>query len=72
MMSYWVLGLSVAVVAVGFAVFRIRGVTRLEEVDIPLWDAGRDDKTDFWPGMEHDETAPSVLSPPEWKVPRSG
>ena len=75
MMLYWVLGLIVAVAALGFAVLRIRGVTRSleKEVDIPLWDADHDRETD-WPeaAAQHDETAPAILSRPEWKVPRSG
>jgi hypothetical protein len=75
MTRYWVLGLIVAVVAVLFAVLRIRSVTKSleEEVDIPLWEADHYRQIDFWPELaeERDDTAPAVLSPPEWKAPKS-
>lgn len=75
MTPYWVLGLIVAVVAVVFAVLRIGSITRslAKEVDIPLWEADLDKQTDFCHVRveERDDTAPSILSPPEWKTPRS-
>ena len=75
MTRYWVLGLIVAVVAVIFAALRVRSVARSleEEVDIPLWEADHYKQIDFWPELveERDDTAPAVLSPPEWKTPTS-
>ena len=64
MTLYWMLGLIVAVVAAVFAMLRIRGGKRSlsKEVDIPI----------DWPvrAEERQDTAPAVLSPPEWKGPR--
>lgn len=75
MTPYWVLGLVVAVAAVVVAVLRVRSALRSlkEEVDIPLWEADRSKQSDFMPEPveERDDTAPAVLSPPEWKAPRS-
>ena len=70
-----ILGLIVAVVAMLFAVLRIRSVTKSleEDVDIPLWEGDHFKQIDFWPEHveERDDTAPAVLSPPEWKTPGS-
>ena len=75
MTRYWVLGLIAAAVAVLFLVRRVYSVSKSleEDVDIPLWDANDHRRVDIWPEPpgERDDTTPAVLSPPEWKAPRS-
>jgi len=77
-MTYlWVIGLVLAVGAVGWLVRRALRQTEVLETstvtDIPLWDAEDHRQRDFWPEMAGpaEDTAPAVLTPPEWKEPKS-
>lgn len=73
MTRYWLFGLTVPVVALVFAVLRIRSVTKSldGEVDIPLWEADHNRQIDFRTDLveERNDTAPAVLSPREWTRP---
>ena len=75
MTRYWVLGFIIAVVAAIYLARRIRAVTKsLEDpVDIPLWEAGKYQHVDLnsETAGDRDDTAPAVLSPPEWQPPKS-
>jgi len=75
MTRYWVLGLIAAIVAALLLLRHILSVSKSLEndVDIPLWDAQDRQHADIWsePAVERDDTAPAVLSPPEWRTPRS-
>lgn len=75
MSRYWVLGLIIAVVAVIFLARRFHAVAKpLEDpVDPPLWEAGRHQHVDLKSETAYDreDTAPAVLSPPEWQPPKS-
>jgi hypothetical protein len=75
MFRYWVLGLIIAVVAAIFLARRVHAVTKSLEhpVDIPLWGAEQDQRVDWKPETtgDREDTAPAVLSPPEWQPPKS-
>lgn len=75
MSRYWVLGLVIAVVAAIYLARRFHAMTKsLEDpVDIPLWEADRYQPTDLRSETRYDreDTAPAVLSPPEWQPPKS-
>jgi hypothetical protein len=74
MTRYWALGLFVAAAAVIYLVRRLRdSAGRRAQVDIPLWEAPRirpEFPLDAAEALD-DDTAPAVLSPPEWKPPRA-
>jgi hypothetical protein len=75
MTRYWVLGLVVAVVALIYLARLILSMRKSakDSVDIPLWEP------ESWPQSdlrqettaEREDTAPAVLSPPEWRPPKS-
>ena len=71
MTRYWVLGLIVAVVVVIYLVRRSRDAAAT--VDVPVWEADRRESREPDPvnADAQDDTAPAVLSPPEWKPPKS-
>jgi hypothetical protein len=75
MTRYWVLGLLLAVAAAIYLVRRFRTGRKAHEdhVDIPLWEAEQFHHVDPRPEstQDRDDTAPAVLSPPEWKPPRA-
>lgn len=75
MTRYWVLGLLLAVAAAIYLARRFRTGRKAHEdrVDIPLWEAEQFHHVDRRPESteDRDDTAPAVLSPPEWKPPRS-
>ena len=72
MTPYWMLGLMAVVVGLLLAVRRFRRTSKLRdnEIDIPLWDADHCQHVDIWPDPvpERNDTAPAVLSPPEWQA----
>jgi len=72
----WVLALIVAVVALVYLVRRILNESKsLEhEVDLPLWDAEHYGHVAIHAALneDSDDTAPTVLSPPESRVPKTG
>jgi hypothetical protein len=78
MTRYWVVGLIVAVVVLLFAARRI---TRRPDADqdqhhaqVPHGDGERADAfagADLDDRGDLDDTSPAVLSPPEWRAPRS-
>jgi hypothetical protein len=74
MTRYWVLGLILAVAAAIYIARRIGAAKRAHEdqVDIPLWEAERHQHVNLRsePPEDRDDTAPAVLSPPEWKPPK--
>ena len=71
MTRYWVLGLLIAAVAVIYLVRRLLDSPRSPEssVDIPLEEPVRS-RPEVPPVAEDDDTAPAVLSPPEWSPPK--
>jgi len=74
MTPYWILGLFAVLVGLLLAVRRFYRSSKLrdDEVDIPLWDADHCQHVDIWadPASERNDTAPAVLSPPEWPAAR--
>lgn len=40
-------------------------------VDLPLWDAVQREPLELTSGDANEDTTPAVLSPPEWKSPKS-
>ena len=71
MTRYWVLGFMVAIVVVMYLVRRSRKTS--EPIDLPLREHERPgplelSSEDVEP---KDDTAPAVLSPPEWRPPKS-
>jgi hypothetical protein len=76
MTRYWALALIVAIVAGIYVLRRVRNAAkaRVDEVDLALGDDPPAHET-AWPDERDssDDTAPAVLSPPEWRAPpRSG
>jgi hypothetical protein len=68
--------LVVAGLALGWLVlWALRRPKELEAsgTDIPLWDAEEHNQRDFWPELieQGGDTAPAVLTPPEWREPQS-
>lgn len=80
MSSYWIMGLVVLAGAIAVAAWLLyrRSVhdEQDDQVDLPLWEAQEHAQRDFWPELVqqsgHDETMPAVLTPPEWRTPKSG
>jgi hypothetical protein len=73
MTRYWVLALIVAVVAMLWLLRWAARRSPLSEEDralVPHGDGERSDGDFVDPG-DLDDTAPAVLSPPEWAAPRS-
>lgn len=75
-MTYmWMTGLVLAVIAAGWLLRReLRQSEALETpamTDLPLWDAEEYNQREFWPELagQTEDTAPAVLTPPEWKEP---
>jgi hypothetical protein len=78
MTSVWVAGLVVTVLlALGWLALRaLRRTKELEASsvsDVPLWEAEEHNQRDFWPELveQGGDTAPAVLTPPEWREPQS-
>ena len=73
MTRYWVLGMIAVVVAVIFLARRmLQAPDSSKRVDVPLWEDGQLGPIEIKAPVEEDEdTAPAVLSPPEWTVPTS-
>jgi len=70
---YWVLGMIAVVVAAIFLARRmLEASDSSKRVDVPLWEDGQPGPIQIKATVEEDEdTAPAVLSPPEWTVPTS-
>ncbi|MEP7297406.1 MAG: hypothetical protein ABI702_14555 [Burkholderiales bacterium] len=72
----WILGVVLVALPLGLLVLRL--LRRESEhpsgdADLPLWEAEEHAQRSFWPelSVNQEETMPAVLSPPEWKSPRS-
>lgn len=76
MTSLWVTGVVLAVLVLGWLARRMfrqaREAEAPAETDIPLWEAEEHNRRDFWPEVvgQIDDTAPAVLTPPEWTEPK--
>lgn len=75
MIRYWVLGLIIAVVAAAYLVRLVRRTgnasAQPEPIDLPLWDDDQRKPRELTSSDADEDTAPAVLSPPEWKQPKS-
>jgi len=75
MTRYWVLGLIVAVLVAAYLVRLVRRTRKASEspepIDLPLWDADQRGPLELTPSDAEEDTAPAVLSAPEWKPPKS-
>ena len=70
MTRYWLLGLLIAAAAVIYLVRRLRERRETPlSVDIPLEQPARS-MPEVVRLLEVDDTAPAILSPPEWKLPK--
>lgn len=76
-MTYmWVTGLVLAVFAAGWLWRRALKQSQVMETpattDLPLWDAQEYNQRELWPELagQAEDTAPAVLTPPEWKEPK--
>ena len=49
----------------------LKAPTTPEPVDLPLWDADQREPLELTSSDADEDTAPAVLSPPEWKPPKS-
>jgi hypothetical protein len=69
---YWVIGLIAVIVA---AIFLARRMSRAPEsskqVDLPLWEEDPHGPAAIKADEVEDDTTPAVLSPSEWKAPKS-
>jgi len=69
---YWVIGLiAVIVAAIVFARRMWRSPESSKQVDLPLWEEDQHGPAAIKADEVEDDTTPAVLSPPEWKAPKS-
>jgi len=69
---YWVIGLIAVIVAAIFLARRMwKAPESSKQVDLPLWDEDPRGPVAIKAVDEEDDTTPAVLSPPEWKAPKS-
>ncbi|MEP7295545.1 MAG: hypothetical protein ABI702_05105 [Burkholderiales bacterium] len=73
----WIFGLALVLLPLGLLVLRRvweRRRTPPADIDLPVWEADDLGQRSLSPEPSVDqdeETAPAVLSPPEWSVPKS-
>lgn len=72
MTRYWVIGLIAVIVAAIFLARRLwRAPESSKQVDLPLWEEDQHGPVAIKADGVDDDTTPAVLSPPEWKAPKS-
>ena len=72
MTRYWVVGLIVAIVVAIYLCRRMWKALRVSgNVDLPLWEGDRYGTLTIKVDEDDDDTEPAVLSPPEFKPPKS-
>lgn len=72
MTRYWMLGLIGAIVALVYLGWRRwKASEPLKKVDLPLWETEQYGHLELKSEDVEDDTAPAVLSPPDWKPPNS-